>query len=68
MKINKDYQLVNSLKISSHSKYNILIENNDDCHELFDFIRLQRLPYIVVGDGTNIVAPEYLTALSFKLL
>ena len=59
MKINKDYQLVNSLKISSHSKYNFLIENNDDCHELFDFIRLQRLPYIVVGDGTNIVAPEY---------
>ena len=59
MKINKDYQLINSLKISSHSKYNVLIENNDDCHELFDFIRLQRLPYIVVGDGTNIVAPEY---------
>ena len=28
MKINKDHQIINSLRISSHSKYNFLIENN----------------------------------------
>ena len=59
MKINKDHQIINSLRISSHSKYNFLIENNNDCYELYDFIRLKRLPYIVIGEGTNIVAPEY---------
>ena len=58
MKINKDHQIINSLRISSHSKYNFLIENNNDCYELYDFIRLKRLPYIVIGEGTNIVAPE----------
>ena len=59
MKINKDHQIINSLRISSHSKYNFLIENHNDCHELYDFIRLKRLPYIVIGEGTNIVTPEY---------
>lgn len=59
MIINKDYKIINSLKISSISKYNVLIEKPDDCHELFEFIRSKRLPYVVVGDGTNIVTPEY---------
>lgn len=67
MKINKDHQIINSLRISSHSRYNFLIENNDDCHELYDFIRLKRLPYIVIGEGTNIVAPEYFNGIVIQI-
>ena len=52
MKINKDHQIINSLRISSHSKYNFLIENNNDCHELYDFIRL-KTPSIYCNWGGN---------------
>ena len=67
MKINKDHQIINSLRISSYSKYNFLIENNDDCHELYDFIRLKRLPYVVIGEGTNIIAPEYFNGIVIQI-
>ncbi len=68
MKINKDHQIINSLRISSYSKYNFLIENNDDCHELYDFIRLKRLPYVVIGREQILLLLNTLMALSFKYL
>jgi UDP-N-acetylmuramate dehydrogenase len=66
MKIYNNQSLENSLNIKSVSKFFIEINNQDDFNDLYDFIKKENLPVLVIGEGTNIVLPDKFDGITVK--
>jgi UDP-N-acetylmuramate dehydrogenase len=58
MIISENINISNSLKINSCAKLYIQVSKKDDFVELYKYIKNKNLPYLIVGEGTNIVVPE----------
>ncbi|MFL2722208.1 MAG: UDP-N-acetylmuramate dehydrogenase [Gammaproteobacteria bacterium] len=58
MIISENINISNSLKINSCAKLYIQVNTKDDFVELYKYIKNKNLPYLIVGEGTNIVLPE----------
>lgn len=60
MKIIKDYLLKNftALKIGGEAKYFIVVKNEDELLEALQLAKKKRLPWYVVGEGSNLVVND----------
>ena len=58
MIISENININNSLKINSCAKLYTQVSRKDDFVELYEYIKNKNLPYLIVGEGTNIVVPE----------
>ena len=59
MIIKKNEPIINSLKLKSLSKESALISNKADLYFLSEHINKHNLEYLILGEGTNIVPPEF---------
>ena len=66
MKIYNNQSLENSLNIKSVSKFFIEINNQDDFNYLYDFIKKENLPVLIIGEGTNLVLPDKFNGIAVK--
>ena len=66
MKIYNNQSLENSLNIKSVSKFFIEINNQDDFNDLYDFIKKEKLPVLIIGEGTNLVLPDKFNGIAVK--
>jgi len=66
MKIFNNTSICNSLKIASNAKYYIEIHHRDDFSELNEFIAKKNLPILVIGEGTNLVLPDFFEGIAVK--
>ena len=66
MKIFNNTSISNSLKIASNAKYYIEIHHRDDFSELNEFIAKKNLPILVIGEGTNLVLPDFFEGIAVK--
>ena len=58
MIISKNININNSLKINSTAELYTQISSKDDFGQLYEYIKNNDLPYLIIGEGTNIVLPE----------
>ena len=59
MIIEKNSSINNSLGISSKCKYLLTLESENDFDELKDFLSNNNEKIYIVGEGTNLVLPNY---------
>ena len=59
MIISESANIINSLGIESKTKYSIEIINEDDFEELEVFLKNNKLPILFLGEGTNIIPPNF---------
>ena len=59
MIISESANIINSLGIESKTKYSIEIINEDDFKELEVFLKNNKLPILFLGEGTNIIPPDF---------
>ena len=59
MIISESANIINSLGIESKTKYSIEIINEDDFKELEVFLKNNKLPILFLGEGTNIIPPNF---------
>jgi UDP-N-acetylmuramate dehydrogenase len=59
MIISESANIINSMGIESKAKYSIEIINEDDFKELHDFLKNNKLPILFLGEGTNIIPPDF---------
>ena len=59
MIITESANIINSLGIESKAKYSIEINNEDDFKELQIFLKNNKLPVLFLGEGTNIIPPDF---------
>ena len=58
--------ILNSLKLNSIAKESVLVSNIDDLHEVSRHINNNNLKYLILGEGTNIIPPEFFDGLIIK--
>ena len=68
MNIIENYNIKNSLQIKSLCKFYVEISNKDEFNEFYVFISNKKLPVFILGEGTNIVPPEYYDGIIIKPL
>lgn len=66
MIIESNKPILNSLKLNSIAKESVLVSNLDDLHEVSRHIQKNNLRYLVLGEGTNIVPPEFFNGIIIK--
>ena len=66
MIIESNQPIVNSLKLRSIAKESVVISNIDDLYEIYNYIQENNLRYLVLGEGTNIVPPEFFDGIIIK--
>lgn len=59
MIVEKNSSINNSLGISSKCKYLLILESENDFDELKDFLSNNNQKIYIVGEGTNLVLPNY---------
>ena len=59
MIVEKNSSINNSLGISAKCKYLLILENENDFDELKDFLTNNNEKFYIVGEGTNLVLPNY---------
>ena len=59
MIISESANIINSMGIESKAKYSIEIINEDDFKELEVFLKNNKLPILFLGEGTNIIPPDF---------
>ena len=59
MIVEKNSSINNSLGISSICKYLVLLESENDFDDLKDFLTNNNEKIYIVGEGTNLVLPNY---------
>ena len=52
---NKDLSEFNSLKIAVNAKYYIECKTDSDIEEAFQFIKKNKIKFLILGEGTNVV-------------
>ncbi len=66
MNILSNHNISNSLKINSKCKFFIEINEVTQFENLYKFVNEQKLPVLVLGDGTNIVPKDYFEGIVIK--
>ena len=68
MNVFENHNIKNSLQIKSSCRFYIEINNKDEFNDLHVFISNKKLPVFILGEGTNIVPPEYYDGIIIKPL
>ena len=66
MNILSNHNISNSLKINSKCRFFIEINEVTQFENLYKFINEQKLPVLVIGEGTNIVPKDYFEGVVIK--
>jgi len=66
MIIESNKPILNSLKLNSIAKESVVVSNTDDLHEVSRHIQNNNLKYLILGEGTNIIPPEFFDGLIIK--
>jgi len=66
MNILSNHNISNSLKINSKCKFFIEINEVTQFENLYKFVNEQKLPVLVLGEGTNIVPKDYFEGIVIK--
>ena len=66
MNILSNHNISNSLKINSKCRFFIEINEVTQFENLYKFINEQKLPVLVIGEGTNIVPKDYFDGIVIK--
>ncbi len=66
MNILSNHNISNSLKINSKCRFFIEINEVTQFENLYKFINQQKLPVLVIGEGTNIVPKDYFEGVVIK--
>ena len=56
----------NSLNLYSVSKESVAISDQEELNDLADYISQHNLKYFFLGEGTNVVPPEYFDGMIIK--
>ena len=56
----------NSLNLYSVAKESVAISNQEELNDLADYISQHNLKYLFLGEGTNLVPPEYFDGMIIK--
>ncbi len=67
MKIIENFQINNSLKIDSKSKYYIECFSKNDLIELHKFVKNKNLSVLVIGECTNVILPNFYNGIVVKV-
>ena len=65
---NKDLSKINSLKISVKAKYYIECKTDSDIEEAFQFIKKNKIKFLILGEGTNVFFTKPFEGLIIKNL
>ena len=68
MNIFENNKIENSLQIKSSCRFYVEINNKNEFNDLYVFISNKKLPVFILGEGTNIVPPEYYDGIIIKPL
>ena len=68
MNIFENHNIENSLQIKSSCRFYIEVSNKNEFNDLYVFISNKKLPVFILGEGTNIVPPEYYDGIIVKPL
>ena len=68
MNIFENHKIENSLQIKSSCRFYVEINNKNEFNDLYVFISNKKLPVFILGEGTNIVPPEYYDGIIVKPL
>ena len=68
MNIFENHNIKNSLQIKASCRFYVEINNVNDFNDLYVFITNKQLPVFILGDGTNIIPPEYYDGIIVKPL
>jgi len=68
MNIFENHNIKNSLQIKASCRFYVEITNENDFNDFYVFIRNKQLPVFILGDGTNIIPPEYYDGIIVKPL
>ena len=66
MKIYNNFRIDNSLNIKSTSKIFVEINKENHFRDLYNLITNEKLPVLVIGEGTNIVLPDKFDGITVK--
>ncbi len=66
MNILSNHNISNSLKINSKCRFFIEINEVTQFENLYKFVNEQKLPVLVIGEGTNIVPKDYFEGIVIK--
>lgn len=66
MKILNNININNSLKIKSNAKYYVELRSKKDFNQFQEFISNNNLPILIVGEGTNLVLPNFYEGIVVK--
>ena len=65
---NKDLSGLNSLQIAVNAKYYIECKTDSDIEEAFQFIKKNKIKFLILGEGTNVVFTKSFEGLIIKNL
>ena len=68
MNIFENHNIENSLQIKSSCRFYLEVSNKNEFNDLYVFISNKNLPVFILGEGTNIVPPEYYDGIIVKPL
>ena len=66
MKILNNININTSLKIKSNAKYYVELRSKKDFNQFQEFISNNKLPILIVGEGTNLVLPNFYKGIVVK--
>lgn len=58
VKENVDLKNYNTYKVSVFAKYLVDVKNENSLVELIDYLKTNKIKYIILGNGSNVVLPE----------
>ena len=65
---NKDLSEFNSLRIAANAKYYVECKTESDIEEAFQFIKKNKIKFLILGEGTNVVFTKSFEGLIIKNL
>ena len=66
MLLKENHKVSNSLKIDSTARFYIEVNEQDELIDLYKFINKNEIKYLVLGEGTNLVPPDFFDGIVIK--
>ena len=66
MLLKENHKISNSLKIDSTARFYIEVNEQDELIDLYKFININEIKYLVLGEGTNLVPPDFFDGIAIK--
>ena len=66
MLLKENHKISNSLKIDSTARFYIEVNKQDELIDLYNFINKSEIKYLVLGEGTNLVPPDFFDGIVIK--